>query len=438
MLVSSEDKSFRPLVFIMVLSIALIGCKPAVPKGHTGKLASVSSHRPLGSSTSHSESQALPSNLSSTSHSESQVLPSNLTRPSSTSQTSNPSIDTASISQYPPPPPVAPIPPGQSPPASLLQQIKEHDEKRNAELQDALKSGKPIDHVARITGPAPGQSVAVYWYFLAPGQQLPYGEMILGAHDNDQNVDEYICVANMIINSRVIPVPGKLEGSHCDAGYGQNYVETPTFGIAVRYPSGAQGYWDGVGARSQADMLASPKDDKGNSLIPCSDNYQVQLEGWDRFVASIEQKSLIVSHGRQLGYLQGGSCTFEWGKNIVTDNQGVFVFYKLPPPPKPKPAPPISPPSPQSTVITFVNNSGMDLLIWRGEHASAGVPFPCNTQSSVGTLDNGQQWMLSIAFGKIDYLDFTPTSSSSACDNVKDYGAYQGAGPGYNAVVPLN
>lgn len=393
---------------LVLATLSSVGCKPATHNTHQAKLgviAKLSADTQPELSPARSQSDTL---LSTSAH---QIAPAPVN---------------SSPGALPPPPPA---------PAN----VQQSGEQRIQQLQAVLRGGQSVDPIGKgpLPGPSAGQSVVVNWWAFPAGQPLPFGDMIDGGHDNDQNVEEYVCSVNMVIGSNVVPVPGKLEGAHCDATYSGEYVESTVFSVAVRYPSGAQGHWNGLTAHPQSAMLTSTKDNHGNVLIPCSASFTEQLSGLDELEARLQFKSILIDHGTHLGYLQGSSCLFQWGPGYASSGDGLMVYYKLPPPPTPaKPKPPTPGPK-QGSMFTYVNHRGIDLTIWRVEHAGPGATPACGDYSNAGAIADGQSWTVSVAFGYIDQFQFTPTSSSGACDGVVFYNSVQGAGPGYNATYTI-
>ncbi len=332
------------------------------------------------------------------------------------------------IAAQPPPPPRA------VPQETEAQRIKD------------LQNGKTGDTLTPPVLPSAGHAVAVQWWSVLPGP-LPYEKMIGGAHDNDQNLDEYLCVASLVVPSGAgrATVPGKLEGNHCDIAYENHYLQATDFSVAERTPADHVGYWGYPNEHPQTDWATGGVDENGKPFYPCVVHYQTDKSTVDALWANITGGDPYNEHGDEFGHIEGKTCVFEWGKSEVNlDDSGDHkfrVYFLNPPPPPPKankgaPTPPAK--AGGDTVDTFKNLTDGQVYIFTAVFTTSQGAPDCDKFTYVGSIAPDASWAAPVPAGKFVWVRIM-LSAESACgesDN-KFETSIQGGHPETNETWPI-
>jgi len=239
---------------------------------------------------------------------------------------------------------------------AIAQAAYEHCKAKHPDNQsvcDALKQRiqAPCGHLSVTYSPNP-DPVQVVWI---DNQHFTPHRLIDAGEDPDQHLPLSVCAVTLIdphTNLLLGTFPGKLLNHNCNVAYGGGGTEYHEYLIADLTKQ--DGYWAPPNSDT-AHMLnvtgitgvpAPPpgglptfKDENRVQLTVCRANFTRREGLFSIWGAQVFPSD--VDHGKHVGYLEGGTCHFEWGGTEQVSSRYVEVYYKLL-------LPPVSPPVGQS------------------------------------------------------------------------------------------
>jgi len=272
----------------------------------------------------------------------------------------------------------------------------------------------------------PTDFYAVKFNHHVPGASLS-GNLISGGWDKDQQQSLFLCSVNLIEKSsgrELGIIPGKLLKGRCNVSSLGSGTEFDDFTYPVALTK--FGHW----GHPRSDM--SKALNAGQPILfgtPSPPAYYFCHAGFTESIPVFNVLGIPIGnttkdHGTQVGRLEGGKCTFEFGGQEKQSDVAVEVYFaEPPPPPPPAPKPPSGQPVSGITIAscginpsTLALGASTTLTIHLSKRAPVGgveIAVNLTTDGSADNFVNGTVNRIHINAGQQDFPYPIPTRPGS-------------------------